>query len=104
MKIIETNIPVKSISAFADDHDLVLEINELATPLDNPNRYRAQFRDAVVRQSHMLELAAGVGNTKQGAVEDLARAIQMRRLVVDAMTDSRREIEVPRLVVPDLEL
>lgn len=97
MKIERHEIETTSIEAFADKHGLVMEIRERKKPVGDPARYYAYFKRAEAREGHCLIALFGNGRTPEEAIAEYAEAISLRTLVIDSMSNERREIEVPRL-------
>lgn len=97
MKTKEFFLSRMSIEEFAETHDLVMEIHE-RTDKDGLDRYYAHFEDAEVSDSNFLIGAYGNGKTPEEAVVNYAEEISGKMIVVDAMSDKRRNIIVPILV------
>lgn len=95
MKVIRKLIPEMSIVEFAELHDLTMEITEWH------GRRRpfimAKFQHVEVKDGGCLVSFAGNGNSEAEAIRDYARQISTKHLVVNAMSNSRREIDAPRL-------
>lgn len=90
-------IPDATLEQFAARHDLTLEVKERRTALDSPMRFFASFKGTEVKGDRVLTGVYGDGNTPDAAAADYAKSISLTRIVVDAMTKNRREIDVPRL-------
>ncbi len=101
--------PIKrlTIEQFADQHGLVMEIDEYATwpqhmmpftPGRSPTtRFTASFEHAEVKDGPILSSAYGNGTSEAEAIADYARQISGKLLVIDATSEDRFEIEVPIL-------
>lgn len=99
MNIERDLIPVMTLQEFAEKHDLVMEIHERPTALDSTSRYYAHFKHADIDGDGVLIGAYGNGETEYVAMRDYAKRIELTRLVIDAGTPNRRQINVPRLVI-----
>ena len=98
MKIEKHEIPQTSIEDFADKNNLVMEIHERRLPDESPSRYYAHFKSAEAREGTCCLIGLfGNGRTPEEAIRNYAREISLRTLIIDAMTEHRREITVPRL-------
>lgn len=97
MKTIRRTIPAMTIEQFADQHDLTLQIVERKLDVGNPMRYYACFERAEIKESIFLVGCFGNGVTEQQAIDNYAREIEMRTLVINSTGNDRRQIEVPRL-------
>ena len=75
-----------------------MEVHERRTAFGDPNRFYAYFASAEVMENGCLRSTFGNGATPKEAIADYARAISLKRLAIDAMTQTRREIDVPRLL------
>ncbi len=99
MKIERHEIEETIIETFADKNGLVMEVRERKKPVGDPSRYYAHFKSAEAREGqHCLIGLFGNGSTPEEAIAKYARKISLRTLIIDAMSETRREIEVPRLV------
>ncbi len=90
-----------TLREFAEKYDLELEILE-RTGWWNPNlgengRYYCHFKHSDIKEGPCLVGVSGNGSTKQAAVENYAREISDKRLIIDAGSKERCEIRVPRL-------
>lgn len=100
MKIERHEIETTKIEAFADKHGLVMEIHERKKEVGDPSRYYAHFISAEAREGTCCLIGLfGNGATPEEAVKNYACEISLRTLIIDAMRETRREIEVPRLAV-----
>lgn len=97
MKTVMIKVPHMTIQAFAEKHDLVMEIHERENPSSDLMRYYAHFRRAETKDGRMLCGEHGNGHSPAFAVAQYAQAISGKLLVIDAMGKNRREIRVPRL-------
>ena len=102
MKIERQKQPRMTINEFADRHDLTMVV------VERPIRHRdglkdlyCHFKSAEVKDGGLLRGASGNGNSEDEAISDYARQISEQLLVIDAMTQERREIFVPVLVEDD---
>lgn len=92
-----------TLAAFAEEHGLVMEVHE-RSPHDMGKhwtesiRYYARFKGCEVKSGNVLIGMYGNGCTPESAMKVYAQEISERRLVIDAMTEFRREIDVPLLV------
>jgi len=98
MKIINKAIPQMDIVQFADQHGLEMEIHERSRPIGDPARYYAHFRRADIKNGGVLIGAFGDGSTPEEAIKSYAQRIDMQTLVINAFTEKREEIQVPRLI------
>ena len=105
MKIKYNMIPEKTLSEFADEHDLVLEVNERSTEtlqafrhLSNKDRFYTHFVDSEIKGIGVLISAFGNGETVDEAIEEYRKEISEKTLVVNAGSANRKEIKVPRLL------
>ena len=98
MKTKVFEIEQMTIEHFAERKDLTMEIRERRVPAGSPNRFYARFESCEVMDGRALVGLCGDGPTPEDAVQDYARNIQLKRICIDAMRDSRKEIEVPRLL------
>ena len=98
MKIDRVDLPVMTIEEFADANDLTMQIRERRVPANDPMRYYAHFASCEIIGDGVLLSTFGDGQTAEDAIADYAKAIELSRLAIDADTDKRRELVVPRLV------
>jgi len=99
MKTERHPIKEQTIEEFADQNDLVMEIYERgANRFDGVERFYASFKHAEVFEDCFLVGSFGDGNTEEEAITDYAARISEETLVMDACTDHRKEIYVPRLI------
>lgn len=99
MKIEYESVPEMSLEEFAEKHDLIMQIRERKAMLDSQMLYYASFKNAETKEGSCLCGSSGDGNTHKEAIEDYAKQIQFKTLIINAYKDSRREVEVPRLFV-----
>jgi hypothetical protein len=98
MKIQLHEIETTTIEAFAEKHDLLMDVHERKRPVGDPARYYASFRSAEAREGECgLRRLFGNGRTPESAIAEYAAMISLRLLIIDATSKDRREIEVPRL-------
>lgn len=97
MNITRKPIPVTTIEEFADKHDLEMEMHERKREVGDPTRYYCRFERAELSEGTMLRGAFGNGATEEEAIADYAKEISLGRLVINAYTRERKEIDVPRL-------
>lgn len=98
MKIKREDIPCMTIEQFADAHDLVMIVVERSLPEGDPSRYYAHFEHCEVGGDGILHGTFGNGRTPEEAISAYVEEIRFKRLVVEADTARRREIDVPRLL------
>ena len=100
MKVVRNLIPETTLEAFANQHSLVLEVNERRDTAWGDRklaRYYARFKDAEVMERGMLASVSGDGNTEDEAIANYAERISLKRIAIGAYTKDRQEIDVPRL-------
>lgn len=97
MEIISEEIPIMTLDEFADKYGLVMSVMERNTPIDDPNRYVAGFKNCEIKKGAILSCSSGWGRTQEDAIRDYAKNIELKLLVVNAMSKERKEIRVPRL-------
>lgn len=103
MKIKMETIEHTTLEEFADRNGLTMVIRErtphgLGERWHAGVRFYASFEHAEVSDGHVLISTFGNGATPEEAMENYAREISARRLVLDARTPGRRAIDVPHLV------
>ena len=98
MKTKITAIPESTIEKFAEELDLEMVIKERREPVGSPMCYYASFSYAEEQNNGFLISNYGNGATPEDAVNDYAKQIEMKTLVIHDYTDARREIKVPRLI------
>ena len=100
MEINIFRIPESTLEDFADANGLIMDVHERALfPIGSSKRFYAHFRHAETRSGErFLSSDSGDGRTPEEAIEDYAPKISGKKLVIDAMNERRREIDVPRLV------
>ncbi len=79
-------------------HDLTMKIVERGA--DRPQgveRFYAHFKSSETKSGEILTGTYGDGDTPEDAIANYAPQISEKTLVIDAMLDSRRVIQVPRL-------
>lgn len=98
MQIKEYRIDRDTIEGFADKNGLIMEVHE-RTHVDSPERFYAHFENAEVKDGIILIGNFGNGHTPKEAIENYAKEISGKLLVIRAMSKkNRREIYVPVLV------
>ncbi len=97
MKICRTVIKRTTIEAFAEEHDLVMEVNEREDGFDKNRKFFACFLSSDTIEGGFLVGAFGDGKTEKEAIEQYARRISGKHLVLDAHNSHRKEIIVPIL-------
>ena len=99
--------PRSTLDAFAVEHGLTMVVcersGEWGFPEGHPRRWFAHFERAEQKGDGVLIGVSGDGPTPEAAIADYGRRISERRLVIDAMRDTRREIEVP-VITPTAEV
>ena len=91
-----------TLREFAEKYDLELEIHE-RTGWWNPNlgengRYYCHFKHSYIKDGICITVVSGDGATKQAAIENYAKEISGKRLVVRITGGERKEMRVPRLI------
>lgn len=91
-------IPLKSetIQAFAERHDLTMEIRQRHHE-NNASKWYAHFEKCDIKEGSCLLGAYSDGFTPLQAIAHYAQRISMTTIVIDAFGE-RREINVPQLV------
>lgn len=103
MKIERKPADRQTLEAFADQHGLTMEIAErtrtdLARCFDySKMRFYAAFKGVDVSDGCMLSNSHGNGGTEDEALQDYARQISGKKLVLGAFTAERREIYAPEI-------
>ena len=92
-----------TLIAFADAHKLIMEIHErnpkdVSKQREIDYRYYARFKGCEIKSGAFLVSIYGNGATPAIAMRNYAREISGRHIVIDAMTEFRRETAVPLLV------
>lgn len=96
MKINLTEIKRQTIEEFADEHDLIMEVEERHAH-EAHDKYYASFKGAEIKEGGILIGGIGDGDTVKSAIADYAHKIGLTILVIDAYSKDRRIIEVPVL-------
>lgn len=91
--------PAQSIQVFADKYGLVMVIRRREQEFWPDKKYYASFANAEIKYGGCLLGACGDGSTERLAIEEYAKEISGHRLVINAMNENRREIDVPELYV-----
>ena len=95
---IETHLAERmSIQDFADKHGLVMEVRERIGSEDKRMSFYAHFKHAEIKNGIFLTSKHGNGTTPEEAISQYAIVISDELLVIDALSDNRREIKVPIL-------
>ena len=97
MKIKRHFIAEMSIYKFGAVEGLTMEVHERPHSEESHARFYAHFEDAEVKDGSILCGTYGDGRTEREAIHNYAKAISLKTLVIDAMGDKRREVQVPRL-------
>lgn len=87
-----------TLEKFAEKHDLIMQIYDRGTRRLFFKRYFAHFKNADIEEGGLLKSETGDGDTINEAIDDYARKISERTLVVDGNTKNDRRIEVPILI------
>ena len=84
---------------FEKIHGLCLHVKERAKFLEKVSGYRYYvfFDNAEVKRDIALISFSGNGNTIDEAIKDYIEKISKEKLIINAMLEDRREIEVPIL-------
>ena len=101
MKTEYDRIPEGTIEEFADRYNLVMKVSERKLPAGDPSRYYASFAKCDVLKDGMLCGQFGNGVTPEEAIKNYTRCIHLERLVIDALRDSRREIDAWRFTIDE---
>lgn len=100
MKLETSYIDEMTIEQFAEAHGLTMQVLERRVPQGAPHRYYAHFKDADIKEGGCLVGTFGNGPSPAAAIDDYAREIALKRLVINACDEKNRlELEVPRLNV-----
>lgn len=101
MKVEVHYVEKNTLEAFADEHDLTVVVYErepelLRLPRIGPNaRFFAEFQCCEVKEGRVLCSYYGDGPTPEAAMEDYARRISGKLLVMNAYSPTRKEIQAP---------
>jgi hypothetical protein len=99
MKIVENLLKRKepiTFEQFAEDHDLVLEINERDVPTGHPCRYYASFKHIEWKHGAIYTSEFGNGMLKDEAVENYKKLILDKLLVYKANSAEQKQIQTPK--------
>lgn len=98
MQIIMNTVSRMTLQGFAEQHNLVMEINE-RDPNEHPNlpRYYASFEHCEVKGDGVLIGEFGNGETPEEAMENYAKRISNKRLVLLIPGKDRFELKAPML-------
>jgi hypothetical protein len=102
MEIKRNLIGTKTISQFADENNLTMEITE-HEPINGEPRFTAQFSRCEVRQFSCLASVYGEGYSEDVAIKNYCSKLSFKYLIIDAYSNSRREIKAPKLVHDKLQ-
>ena len=86
-----------TIEEFADELGLKMVVRERSVNRDAPNRYFAYFPSVEIKNGGMLVGVCGNGPTPEEAIDGYAKKISGKLLVIDAMSETRREVYAPLL-------
>lgn len=89
-----------SLSAFAEKHDLTMEVSERINPSVDWMKYYAHFEKSDTKEGCILRGEYGNGCDEESALTTYAKAISGKLLVIDGFGPSRREIQVSQLHHP----
>lgn len=98
MKVERELVRTSTLEAFADKHGLTMKVVERPMSVGSATRFYAFFQGAEVKDGCMLISVSGNGPTEEAAIADYGPQISERNLIVDAYSETRREIRVPRIV------
>jgi len=106
MKVIINKVKEQTLEEFADEHGLIMEVNER----DNEtvefikkvhgidDKYYARFKDTLISRPPMLEGTSGNGNTPVEAIRDYKSQISLKILKMQGPGVEDKYIDVPRLI------
>lgn len=98
MEIRSNLIESTTIEKFANKNGLVMEVHERRKPIGAPDRFFAHFHHSDIKEGAMLIGTFGNGSTPEEAIQNYAKEIGLKLLVIDAVSSTdRKEIQVPRL-------
>lgn len=86
-----------TLAEFADANSLILEIRERRPEFSDRDRFYAYFKGVEVKDGSLLCSSYGNGRTPMQAAENYILEISGKLLVVNAMSENRREIYAPIL-------
>jgi len=97
-------IPKRTLEEFADEHGLILEINERSpesiamSHIGESGRFYARFKGAEEKDGILLKGTFGNGSTELKAVNHYINKISEKLLVINAYnSETRKEIQTPKL-------
>lgn len=99
MKVILKDLKRSTIEAFANEHDLTMEIVERDPISWELGRYYAHFKGCEVKDDRFLASVSGNGSTMNEAITEYTKRISGKTLVFGAYTQNRVEIDCPYLDV-----
>lgn len=93
-----------SLHDFAEKYDLTMQITErsqldLLPELDDNKRYYSHFKKCEVKDGSFLVSNYGNGASPDESMNNYARNISGRLLVIDAYDEKRKEIQAPIIFV-----
>jgi hypothetical protein len=86
---------------FGAKHNLTLHVEEREADRPNyraDNRYHASFPNVEVKDGIFLRSVFGDGDTVAAALKDYCGQLSSKCIVIDAMLETRRELDVPKLL------
>jgi len=92
MKNETSNTHSINLFAFLDTIDSNLELRRYA---NQKGRWIAKIEDAELKEGIMLIGDYGTGKSPEQAIEDYVKKIKGKLIVINAMTDERKEFKVP---------
>ena len=90
MKVEEKLIPTTTIEELAEKYDLTMVITE-RNVLSNLPKYFAKFKNVELKDGNILISNFGNGSTKKEAIQDYAKEISIKTLVLNAHSEERVE-------------
>ena len=99
MKIKLNLVKTMTIEEFANEYDLVMEVNERNLEIHKGlHRFYAHFERCDIQKGMFLHGSFGNGSTPEEAIQEYAKEISSQILVFNSYSKERREIRVPRLI------
>jgi hypothetical protein len=99
MKILYDTVPTMTIEEFADKYGLTMVVKERRNTNFFSERYYAYFHGVeTITGDGFLRSDFGNGATPEMAIASYAKIIDTKRIVIDAYKDTRKEIDVPRII------
>ena len=62
------------------------------------NKWYARFQNSDTKDGNILIRSYGVGNTVDDCLKDYCKEISFKRLILNALSENRKEILLPKLV------